>query len=141
MAFRAVVLTFLFVLVSSAYGDGKPIANAIVTENLEHPPKLLQCMQKLFPFPVKRFVGPMISHDRLRADFAAVDEDGGRFVWRFRPALGSRWKPFLYDGPGNTSAVGGSTTAMVRQSEVVPPDATRSPLLVDLTPCEAHLHR
>jgi len=123
-----------------ARADDAPIPNAILTENLEHPRKLEQCMKKIFPFPVKRFVGPMLADDKLRTDYAAIAEDGGRYIWRFRPALNALWKAFLYEGP-NGSAVGVSTTAMVPMGEIIPPEKWNIPIAIDLRPCAQHFRK
>lgn len=116
------------------------VAQVVLTENLEHPPRLESCMKKIFPFPVKRFVGPILADDRLYVDYAAVGSDGVRYKWRFRPAIGAAWRPFLYQGPEGT-AVGVSTKAMIPISEVVPEERWRMPIAVDTNPCETHFRK
>jgi hypothetical protein len=124
-------------LATTALADVAPIRNVVLTENLAHPPKLEICMKKVFPKGVTRFVGPIVAPDRLRVDYAAVGTDGAVYTWRFRPAIGASWRPFLYEDSLGT-AVGVATTAMMPVAEIVPPERWRMPIAVDVRPCEAH---
>ena len=122
---------------TTAFAEGPELKNVVLTENLEHPPKLEMCMRKIFPFEVKRFVGPVLSADKLRVDYGAIAADGSRFNWRFRPGHGAIWRPFLYETPSG-SAVGVATASMYATTEIVPSSAAKKPIAVDVTPCEAH---
>lgn len=123
-----------------AFAADAVIRNVVLTENLEHPPNLEICMRKIFPFEVKRFVGPNLSPDKLRVDYAAIASDGAHFTWRFRPGPGAQWRPFLYDAPWG-SAVGVAAESMYAASEIVPFETNRPPIAVDVRPCEAHFRK
>ena len=133
---RALLATILLLCAAATTSpaDDTLLRDVVLTENLAAPPRLERCMKRIFPHPVRRFVGPVLSADRLRVDYAAVEPDGVRYVWRFRPANGAIWRPFLYDtatGP----LVGVSTTAMQPLADLVPEERWRAGTAIDLRPC------
>jgi hypothetical protein len=136
-AFRCFAAVVPLALASVGRADDTPLRDVTLSENLADPPALERCMKRIFPHPVVRFVGPVLSADRLRVDYAVVSTNGVRYVWRFRPAIGATWKPFLYDRASGT-AVGVKTTSMLPAAEIVPDERWRAATPVDLRPCAAH---
>ncbi len=96
------ILLAVFLSVSALSAE---IKNPILTQDLQHTPRLLACMKGLLNLDVRGFHGPFFGttteglKDRAMAIYIVRGKNLEKYYWHFQAGRGSEFMSFGYDTP------------------------------------------
>lgn len=141
---------FLGFIVLCKLASGSTTSQAILTEDLAHPPKLFSCIKNLIEketsFNIRRFLGPYYGvnpttgkKDPSIAEYLILQKESSKLPnpkINFFSVDGSRWRYFSYETSGSIH-VGVISRSLKMDFTLIDSDGLS--LSLDLTPCKRYI--